>query len=56
MFSLLSYASQAVQAPQKDSIWFDHSGHFPFFEEQQKFAGALFQRALPPTAFRGNGD
>jgi hypothetical protein len=28
----------------KEFIWFDNAGHFPFFEERQKFADQLFQR------------
>ena len=30
-----------VQAPRKEFVWFENSGHFPFFEEQQKFADEL---------------
>jgi proline iminopeptidase len=39
--------SQAIKAPQTEVIWFDNSGHFPFFEERQKFADELVRRALP---------
>jgi proline iminopeptidase len=38
---------EIIKAPQKEFIWFDNSGHFPFFEEQQKFANELVQRVLP---------
>jgi pimeloyl-ACP methyl ester carboxylesterase len=41
--------SQTIKAPRAEFIWFDNSGHFPFFEEQQKFADELFQRVLPLT-------
>jgi pimeloyl-ACP methyl ester carboxylesterase len=37
---------QQIRAPEKDFIWFDNSGHFPFFEEQQKFAHEMAQRLL----------
>ena len=39
--------SETIKAPQKEFIWFDKSGHFPFFEEQQKFGDELLQRVLP---------
>jgi pimeloyl-ACP methyl ester carboxylesterase len=38
---------EAIKVPHKGFIWFDNSGHFPFFEEQQKFADELVQRVLP---------
>jgi pimeloyl-ACP methyl ester carboxylesterase len=47
--SLIWEYSQTIKAPQKEFIWFDNSGHFPFFEEQQKFGDELFQRVLPLT-------
>jgi pimeloyl-ACP methyl ester carboxylesterase len=37
---------QTVKAPQKEFVWFENSGHFPFFEERQKFADELIQRVL----------
>jgi proline iminopeptidase len=45
--SLIWKYSQSIKAPHKEFIWFDNSGHFPFFEEQQKFADELFQKVLP---------
>jgi len=45
--SLIWDYSQTVHAPQKGFAWFDHSGHFPFFEEQQKFTDELVQEVLP---------
>lgn len=45
--SLVWEYSQAIRAPRKEFLWFDNSGHFPFFEERQKFADQLFQRVLP---------
>jgi len=47
--------SQTIEAPQKEFIWFENSGHYPFFEEQQKFGDELFQRVLP-LANDGKGD
>ena len=45
--SLIWGYSQAIHAPQKGFVWFDHSGHFPFFEEQQKFTDELVREVLP---------
>jgi len=45
--SLIWQYSQTIRAAQKEFIWFDKSGHFPFFEERQKFADEMFQRVLP---------
>jgi pimeloyl-ACP methyl ester carboxylesterase len=39
--------TETIKAPQKEFIWFENSGHFPFFEEKQKFADELVQRVLP---------
>ena len=45
--SLIWDYSQSIKAPQKEFVWFDNSGHFPFFEEQQKFGDELLRRVLP---------
>lgn len=45
--SLVWDYSQQMAAPQKAFIWFDNSGHFPFFEEQQKFTDELVREVLP---------
>lgn len=39
---------QAIRAPEKKLIWFDHSAHYPFLEEPEKFNSeveAIGQRA-----------
>jgi len=38
---------ETIKAQHKEFIWFDNSGHIPFFEEQQKFADERVQRVLP---------
>jgi proline iminopeptidase len=53
--SLIWEYSQIIKAPHKEFIWFDNSGHFPFFEEQQKFADELFQKVLPLANDRQSG-
>jgi proline iminopeptidase len=45
--SLIWDYGQSIKAPQKEFLWFDHSGHFPFFEEPGKFADELLRRVLP---------
>jgi len=45
--TLIWQYSQSIKAPQKEFVWFEKSGHFPFFEEQQKFIDELVQRVLP---------
>jgi proline iminopeptidase len=47
---------QRINAPHKQFIWFENSGHFPFFEEQQKFADELVQRVLPLAADPPDGN
>lgn len=54
--SLIWEYSQVIKAPRKEFIWFDNAGHFPFFEERQKFADQLFQRVLPLAASRSGHD
>ncbi len=43
---------QTIKAPQKEFVWFDNSGHFPFYEEKQKFTDELVQRVLPLAGSR----
>ena len=38
---------QTIKAPHREFVWFDNSGHFPFFEEKQKFVDELVERVLP---------
>jgi pimeloyl-ACP methyl ester carboxylesterase len=45
--SLIWGYGRTINAPQKEFVWFDNSGHFPFFEEPQKFVDELVQRVLP---------
>jgi pimeloyl-ACP methyl ester carboxylesterase len=52
--SLIWEYSRTIKAPQKDFVWFENSGHFPFFEEQQKFSDELVRRVLPLADSSGN--
>ena len=38
---------QRIAAPQKGFVWFEHSGHYPPFEEPQAFDGWIFDHILP---------
>lgn len=46
-----------INAPEKQFVWFEKSGHFPFAEEPREFTDALVQRILPlaPQAASSNG-
>jgi pimeloyl-ACP methyl ester carboxylesterase len=37
----------ALQAPSKELIWFEESGHMPYIEETDKFNETLIRRVLP---------
>jgi len=39
--------AQTIKAPAKEFVWFEDSGHFPFFEEQQTFTDELVERVRP---------
>ncbi len=54
--SLIEEYGQTITAPKNEIVWFEDSGHFPFFEEKQKFTNELFQRVLPLAAFRQSGN
>jgi proline iminopeptidase len=54
--SLIWSYYRTIKAPHKEFVWFDNSGHFPFFEEKQKFADELFQRVLPLATDRPEGN
>jgi proline iminopeptidase len=45
--SLIWDYSQTIKASQKGFVWFENSGHFPFYEEQQRFRDELVQQVLP---------
>jgi len=45
--SVIADYMKTIHAPQKEIVWFENSGHFPFYEERQKFTEELVQRVLP---------
>jgi pimeloyl-ACP methyl ester carboxylesterase len=49
---LIQEYSRTLNAPRKEVVWFDNSGHFPFFEEQQRFTEELVRRVLPLSTDR----
>ena len=38
---------QSISAPQKSFVWFEDSGHYPPFEEPQKFNAWMIESVLP---------
>jgi pimeloyl-ACP methyl ester carboxylesterase len=45
--SLAKELFDKINDPDKEFVWFENSGHFPFTEEPQKFTDALVQKVLP---------
>jgi proline iminopeptidase len=45
--ALIWQYSQMITVPVKDFVWFENSGHFPFFEEKQRFTDELVRGVLP---------
>ena len=45
---------QTINAPQKEIVWFENSGHFPFYEDRQKFTDELVERVVPIARGRRN--
>lgn len=45
--SLVADYLQEIAAPHKELVWLEKSGHFPFFEEPERFKDLLVQRVLP---------
>jgi pimeloyl-ACP methyl ester carboxylesterase len=45
--SLVEAYSRTMQGERGEVVWFDNSGHFPFFEERDKFLQELLHKALP---------
>jgi pimeloyl-ACP methyl ester carboxylesterase len=45
--SVIADYMQTIHAPGKEIVWFENSGHFPFYDEKQKFTDELVQRVLP---------
>jgi pimeloyl-ACP methyl ester carboxylesterase len=39
-----------ITAPRRELVWFEKAGHFPFFEEQQKFTDELVRRVGTVTS------
>jgi pimeloyl-ACP methyl ester carboxylesterase len=46
-FALIEKSAETITAPQRELVWLEHAGHFPFFEDQQEFTDELFRRLLP---------
>jgi proline iminopeptidase len=46
---------QEMQAPRTEFVWYEKSGHFPFYEEKEKFTSELEERVLPLEKRAGGG-
>jgi pimeloyl-ACP methyl ester carboxylesterase len=46
---ILQYAD-SISAPSKQTVWFENSGHFPFYEDKDEFTRQLVARLLPLAA------
>jgi pimeloyl-ACP methyl ester carboxylesterase len=40
---------KVLKAPQKEIIWFEHSGHNPWVDESEKFMEVIVNQILPET-------
>jgi proline iminopeptidase len=45
--ALVQQYADRITAPAHELVWFEHAGHFPFFEDQQSFTAQLIARVLP---------
>jgi pimeloyl-ACP methyl ester carboxylesterase len=45
--ALVEQYAATITAPRRELVWFEHAGHFPFFEERQRFLDELLRRVLP---------
>jgi len=45
--ALIQNYVDTIAAPTRAVVWFENAGHFPFFEDQQRFTDELVNRVLP---------
>jgi proline iminopeptidase len=45
--AILERYASTITAPRHEIVWFEQAGHFPFFEERQRFLEELLTRILP---------
>ncbi len=48
--ALIEQYADAISAPRKQMVWFENSGHFPFYEEKQGFTRELVEYLIPLAA------
>ena len=53
-FEMTEQYFNRLQAPHKELVWFEHSAHFPFFEEPERFAAEM--RRVKKRLVGKNGD
>ena len=45
--ALVAQYVDRITAPRREIVWFEQAGHFPFYEERQRFLDELLRRVLP---------
>jgi proline iminopeptidase len=45
--ALVAKYAETMTAPRHEVVWLEHAGHFPFFEERQRFLDELRSHVLP---------
>jgi proline iminopeptidase len=45
--SIVERYAATITAVRHEVVWFEHAGHFPFFEERERFLDELLRRVLP---------
>jgi proline iminopeptidase len=48
--AMVAKYAETIRAPRREVVWFERAGHFPFFEERQRFLDELLRRVLPLAA------
>ncbi|HLG57039.1 MAG TPA: alpha/beta hydrolase [Vicinamibacterales bacterium] len=50
--ALIAKYADTITAPRRELVWFEEAGHFPFFEDQERFTDELLRRVLPLAGHR----
>jgi proline iminopeptidase len=50
--ALIAKYADTITAPRRELVWFEDAGHFPFFEDRERFTNELLTRVLPLAGHR----